>query len=347
LEYSVISAMPWAEPYNPGATPLIAAGTNAVESAHIARLHDEFICIHINRINVEPALKSIILEAYDNMYTSQLDDYLLQYANPSALEISMHLKQTYVFINPRQLAEKYNKMTAPINFQDPIEALFNKIEDVVRYANSGMQPYMEEQYVNNAFLLILNTCVIPDACRDWEHRTPVNKTWSYFRCEFVRAQREQRIISRTDSGAGYHTAIVAEYYVQIQIPADGGFITAIDNFSTTTFADPETFVTLNKAIATLTDQLAEKDIWAKSKEAEIKGLLGGCAPNVAIFDAGPDGVYISKSYKTNNDNYCWSHDYQVGMYHTSANYTKKAYGHKDEATKDNIMGGNTWGSKFM
>jgi hypothetical protein len=60
------------------------------------------------------------------MYTSQLEDDLLQYANRSALEILMHLKQTYGFINPTQLAENYNKMTAPINFQDHIETIFKK-----------------------------------------------------------------------------------------------------------------------------------------------------------------------------------------------------------------------------
>jgi hypothetical protein len=78
----------------------------------------------------------------------------------------MHLKQTYVFIDPTQLAENYNKMTMPINFKDPIESLFKQIEDGVRYANSGMQPYMEAHYVNIAFLLILNTGAILDACRD-------------------------------------------------------------------------------------------------------------------------------------------------------------------------------------
>jgi hypothetical protein len=78
----------------------------------------------------------------------------------------MHLKQTYGFINPTQLDDNYNKMTAHINFQDPIETLFKQTEDGVRYANAGMQPYMEAQYGNISFLLILNTGAIPDACRD-------------------------------------------------------------------------------------------------------------------------------------------------------------------------------------
>jgi hypothetical protein len=87
-------------------------------------MHDEFRRIYTNMINVDQALKSIMLEAYANMYTSQLEYYLLQYANHSSLEVIMHLKQTYGFTNPIQLAENFNKMTAPINFQDPIEALF-------------------------------------------------------------------------------------------------------------------------------------------------------------------------------------------------------------------------------
>jgi hypothetical protein len=122
--YTVISASPWVEPYNPNAIPIIPPGTNTVDAAQIARMHDEFRHIYTSRINIDQALKRIILEAYYNMYRSQLEDNLLQYSNRSALDIIMHLKQTYGFINPTQLAENYNKMMAPINSHDPIETIF-------------------------------------------------------------------------------------------------------------------------------------------------------------------------------------------------------------------------------
>jgi hypothetical protein len=61
-------------------------------------------------------------------------------------------------------------------------------------------------------------------------------------------------------GTGYHTTNLAEHYVQSQLPADGGFVTAMDNLATTNSADREKDATLTKAIATLTDKLAEKDI---------------------------------------------------------------------------------------
>jgi hypothetical protein len=66
-------------------------------------MHAKCCRVYTNIINVDQALKKLILEAYDNMYTSHLEYYLLQYANRSALEILMHLKQTYGFINPTQL----------------------------------------------------------------------------------------------------------------------------------------------------------------------------------------------------------------------------------------------------
>jgi hypothetical protein len=127
VEYAAISVSPWAEPFNPNAIPIIPPGTTAVDAAQLARMHAECRRIYTNRINVDQALKKLILESHDNMYTSQLEYYLLQYANRSAHEILINLKQAYEFINPTQLAENYNKMTAPINFQDAIETLFKQI----------------------------------------------------------------------------------------------------------------------------------------------------------------------------------------------------------------------------
>jgi formylmethanofuran dehydrogenase subunit A len=77
VEYATISASPWVEPFKPNAVPIIPPGTNAVDAAKLARMHAECRRIYTNRINVDQALKKLIMEAYGNMYTSQLEDYLL------------------------------------------------------------------------------------------------------------------------------------------------------------------------------------------------------------------------------------------------------------------------------
>jgi hypothetical protein len=104
---------------------------------------------------------------------------------------------------------------------------------------------------------------------------------------------------------------------------------------------------LTITIETLTDQLKSKDIWAKSQEAEVRHLLGTHGSTRPPVAPGPTNTYMRKSYKTNNENYCWSHGYQAGLNNTSSNCTKKAPGHKYTSTKANIMGGDTWGRKFL
>jgi hypothetical protein len=220
----------------------------------------------------------------------------------------MNLKQTYGFINPTHLAENYNKMMVPINFQDPIETLFKNIEYGLCYANTGMERYMEAQYVSITFLLTINTGTIPDACREWQLRTPFNQTWAEFRREFARAQREHHIISSTASGADYPTANFAEHYVHNSIPADGRFVTAMANLATDTSADRETVATFTKAIATITEKLKAKDMLSKYQEAAIKLLLGGHVTAAPTVHTTPGATHVSKSYKTKND----SHQ---GQYH--------------------------------
>jgi hypothetical protein len=154
-------------------------------------------------------------------------------------------------------------------------------------------------------------------------------------------------VLQSTSGTDYQTTNVAEHYVHNSLPADGGFITAMANLATATSADRETVANLNKAIATITEQLKAKDMWAKSQEAELKRLMGGHANAATTVPTTPGATYVRKSYKNKNDNYCWLHGYQVGLAHTSVNCTKKAPGQKYAATKDNIMGGDTWGNKFL
>jgi hypothetical protein len=67
VEYAAISASPWVDPFNPNAIPIIPPGTNAVDAAQLARMHAECCRIYTNRINVDQALKKLILEAYCNM----------------------------------------------------------------------------------------------------------------------------------------------------------------------------------------------------------------------------------------------------------------------------------------
>jgi hypothetical protein len=59
-------------------------------------------------------------------------------------------------------------MTTPISLQDLIDASCKQIEYGFQDDNAGIQPYTEAQYVNIASLVVLNTCVVPETCKDWQ-----------------------------------------------------------------------------------------------------------------------------------------------------------------------------------
>jgi hypothetical protein len=199
--------------------------------------------------------------------------------------------------------------------------------------------------------------------------------WPLFKAFFAEAHRENRMISQTALHSGYHTANMAteipsgpfeasdvarHCHQTLLTPTGTTEITAVlANLATATGADRAT-------IAAPTKSLAELTAVTKAQAEELRRLIqsghiahvqapahhrsntvirgNGCQRRSGTNDQGGGGRPL---YKTKNNNYCWSHGYQVGLQHTSATCTDRKVGHNPAATKSNIMGGDTWGSEFL
>ena len=59
-------------------------------------------------------------------------------------------------------------------------------------------------------------------------------------------------------------------------------------------------------------------------------------------NAKPKGIGKPESHRG-----YWTHRYKVGREHTNKKCTNKAEGHKDEATWENTLGGNTTGKPMI
>jgi hypothetical protein len=70
-----------------------------------------------------------ITESYRNMYLSALADYLVGYANITAVQIINNLHATYWMILPTELAANYNHMTETSDIVEPIEIIYNQIDE--------------------------------------------------------------------------------------------------------------------------------------------------------------------------------------------------------------------------
>ena len=72
---------------------------------------------------------------------------------------------------------------------DPIMDLFEKIEEVVEFAEAANTPIPGGKVVNIAYLLILRTGGMEKACEKWEDMQVGLKTWQVFKDRFAQAYR--------------------------------------------------------------------------------------------------------------------------------------------------------------
>jgi hypothetical protein len=59
----------------------------------------------------------------------------------------------------------------------PIETLFQQVQDAQAFVVVGEQHYGAAMIVNVAYTLVFNTGLFPDACQAWQSRAIAGKTW--------------------------------------------------------------------------------------------------------------------------------------------------------------------------
>jgi hypothetical protein len=136
-QYTAISPTPFGTAANPGPVALVLLGTDDIIAANMVRMDDEQKCAFNTHINCDEAGKKLILIAFPNVHTSALEDYLLEYAGLTVIELVQYIIHTYSRIDPTQLEDFYTKMTRPYDLQDPIETIFTQIDDSVQYSLAG------------------------------------------------------------------------------------------------------------------------------------------------------------------------------------------------------------------
>jgi hypothetical protein len=109
-------------------------------------------------------------------------------------------------IAPTELTQNYERLNAPYDPNQPIETLFQQIQDVQAFAVAGGQPYGTVVIVNVSYTLVFNTELFPDACRAWQSRRIAGKTWAQFKLDFATAHCEVRLTNQTAQQSGFHSS---------------------------------------------------------------------------------------------------------------------------------------------
>jgi hypothetical protein len=140
-EYFAIAVDVFPVPANPGPSAAVVAGMTAAVIAETTRLHREATQVYRTYHNADQAIKKLLIEAFDDAYLNALFDEIVGYANCTSLQILTHLLTYYTMIAPTELTQNYERLNTPYDPNQPIETLFQKIQDARAFAVAGGQPY--------------------------------------------------------------------------------------------------------------------------------------------------------------------------------------------------------------
>jgi hypothetical protein len=259
----------------------------------------------------------LIIESFDDAYLNALSDKIVGYANCTSLQLLTHLLTYYAMIAPTELTQNYERLNTPYDPNQPIETLFQQIQDAPDFAVAGSQSYGAAMIVNVAYTLVFNTGLFPDACRAWQSRAIAAKTWAQFKIDFATAHREFRLTNQTTQQSGFHSA-----NMMIEQGRDDSMqetAEAIAQLATATASDWGTVATLTTTNAKLANKLEA----AHALIAQLKSEIATLKIKIKSVWQGQ-----RPARTTNNDSYCWSHGYQVAKSHTSVTCNVSKNGHQ-------------------
>jgi hypothetical protein len=173
-------------------------------------------------------------------------------------------------IAPTEFTQNYERLNTPYNPNQPIEMLFQQIQDARAFAVAGGQPYGAATIVNVAYPLVFNTGFFPDACRAWQSRAIAGETWAQFKLDFATAHREFRLTNQIAQQSGFHSANMMIEQVRGESIQDTVY--AIAQLATATSCDPGTVATLTTTNAKLATQLEAAQTQIAQLNDEIAAL---------------------------------------------------------------------------
>jgi hypothetical protein len=119
-----------------------------------------------------------------------MPDYLfMSYGNTTAVDLENNFEQMCRAWDPHQ----------------PVESLFKHIQDCADYYEAGGVLIGHPQQINVGYALIFASGNFMSACRRWNEKPNVKKTWAQFKTHFTSAHHHHKQIQGESAAmSGYH-----------------------------------------------------------------------------------------------------------------------------------------------
>jgi hypothetical protein len=217
---------------------------------------------------VQQALKKKIISVFGTMYLYILNDNMVGYANISARDMLDHIFETHGNITAVDLEINFEHMRRAWDPQKPVESLFKKIQECADYSEAGGVLIGHPQQINVGYAKIFATGHFMSACRRWNEKHTIEKTWTQFKSHFAAAHRQHKQMQGESAAtAGYHSANAAVTHNEDQIAEST--IVELENLATATAADRGVVAALTQANSRLAKHLEDNS----TELRELKALL--------------------------------------------------------------------------
>jgi hypothetical protein len=167
----------WTTPQAPGRAPANTDGTAAQISA-ARHIWEEDVQTYRTCNSVQQALKKQIISVFEPMYLDILNDNMVGYFNISARDMLDHLFETYENITAVDVEINFEHMRQAWDHQQPVGYLFKQIQDCADYYEAGGVLIGHPQQINVGYAKIFATGHFMSACRRWNEKHAIEKTWT-------------------------------------------------------------------------------------------------------------------------------------------------------------------------
>jgi hypothetical protein len=225
----------WIRTQAPGRSPDKMDGTVAqISAAH--HVWEEDVQTYRTYTSVQQALKKQIISVFEPMYLDVLNDNMVGFANISARDMLDHLFSTCGNITAVDLGINFENMRRAWDPHQPVESLFKHIQVFAYYSEAGGVLIGHPQQINVGYAKIFATGHFMSACRRWNKKHNIEKTWTQFKSHFAVAHRQHKQMQGESAAtAGYHSANAAVGQTEDQLAE--ATIRALANLATATAAN--------------------------------------------------------------------------------------------------------------
>ena len=328
-QYAIVSQIPFVRPQHPGSLQIAPYQLPHIVADQTAR-HHEAVRLYHECNNVEQALRQQLMKAIDEAYLLALKDRTTQTILAPIYQIIQFLFTNHGKVTQAKLhKEEQIVKSYTFNANEPIDVVFNKLEDLLDLSTAAECGYTGPQIIGMAYMILNKTGKYGEYLRKWNRFPPTQKTWPTFKTTFRQAQTELRETGDLEvNQTEFHSANLIEEIVN-------GVQRALEP-ATEEAAYAEQQAMQHMANAT-TQQQVLPDLMNQMMTM-MKQMQDMQTQMLTNNNRTTGNNSKGNRRRRNKSKYCWSHG---ACAHDSKSCQAKKEGHQDDATFNNKMNGST------